>query len=50
MYLVLIGLASPEDIPTLRETVSDRARFEKALVDHEVRLKQLERKTESDEP
>jgi hypothetical protein len=46
MYLVLIGLASPEDIPTLRETVSDRALFEKALIEHEVRLRQLEGKDE----
>ncbi len=48
MYLVLIGLASHEDIPTLHETVSDRALFEKALIDHEARLKQLERKAESE--
>ena len=46
MYLVLIGLASSQDIPTLRETVSDRALFEKALIEHEVRLRQLERKAE----
>jgi hypothetical protein len=48
MYLVLIGLASPEDIPTLLETVSDRTLFEKALIVHEVRLRQLERKAESE--
>jgi hypothetical protein len=50
MYLVLIGLTSSEDIPTVREAVSDRALFDKALIDHEVRLRQLERKAKSDEP
>ncbi len=45
MYLVLIGLASPEDIPTVREAVSDRALFDKARIEHDVRLR-LERKAE----
>jgi hypothetical protein len=43
MHLVLIGLTSPADIPTVREAVSDRALFDKARIEHEVRLRQLER-------
>jgi hypothetical protein len=44
IYLVLIGLAGPAEMETLRQAVTDPSLFEQTLAEYEAYLSQLEKK------